>query len=281
MKKGNIEQRGDKKYRLTFDYNSKRYRKTIEAENKIEARKYLNNWISKIERDFNPERNYTIKEFSKIWINKQVLPNSKTSRSAKKYQHFLDNWFLPQYGNKYIDEITKENIIDFFNWMRSQKTKYSNRSEQKTLSHQTLLKYKSILHAMFETAVEWKKIPDNPCSNIKIINTTMKDTRVDYYRYTEYLYVLDLIDKQKGKILEIETDKTKKLRNFSRLLLIELALKTGLRRSEIFGLTKYEKDIDLENKMLDINKSRQNSKNGEKNNIIYKKQILIKENKLT
>ena len=77
--------------------------------------------------------------------------------------------------------------------------------------------------------------------------------------------ILDLIEKQQKSILNSSNNNINKLRNYSRLVLIELALKTGLRRSEIFGLTKYEKDINLTERMLDINKSRQYCKtNGRK-----------------
>ena len=105
---------------------------------------------------------------------------------------------------------------------------------------------------MFQTAVEWKKIEENPC-NIKLTNTTNYDTRVDYYRYSEYLSVLELINNQKDEIFKSEINTNNKLRDFSRLVFIELALKTGLRRSEIFGLTKFEKDVNLKEQMLDIN----------------------------
>lgn len=181
---------------------------------------------------------------------------------------------LPYFGNKFISEITKEDLTEYFNWLRTQKTQYQNRKQNKTLSYGTLLKYKSILHAMFQTAVEWKKIEENPC-NIKLINTSNYDTRVDYYRYSEYLSVLDLINNQKVNILKSEIN-INELRDFSRLVLIELALKTGLRRSEIFGLTKFEKDINLEEQMLDINKTRQYTKNNGKQTLTTKNKTSVR-----
>jgi len=274
MKKGNIEQRGINKFRLTFNYHYKRYRKTIIAKNKNEAKVYLKKWIEQIESNIYRKKYSTVRDFCKKWIEKQVLPNSTWDRTAKKYQSFFDTWFLPYFGNKFISEITKEDLTEYFNWLRTQKTQYQNRKQNKTLSYGTLLKYKSILHAMFQTAVEWKKIEENPC-NIKLINTSNYDTRVDYYRYSEYLSVLDLINNQKVNILKSEIN-INELRDFSRLVLIELALKTGLRRSEIFGLTKFEKDINLEEQMLDINKTRQYTKNNGKQTLTTKNKTSVR-----
>lgn len=93
MKKGNIEQRGINKFRLTFNYHYKRYRKTIIAKNKNEAKVYLKKWIEQIESNIYRKKYSTVRDFCKKWIEKQVLPNSTWDRTAKKYQSFFDTWF--------------------------------------------------------------------------------------------------------------------------------------------------------------------------------------------
>lgn len=75
MSKGNVEKRRKNSYRLSYVYNSKLYRKTITASNMKEARKELKKWIQEIERKNSPMKKYTIREFSKTWIQKQVIPN--------------------------------------------------------------------------------------------------------------------------------------------------------------------------------------------------------------
>ena len=132
----------------------------------------------------NPLKKYTIREFSKTWTQKQVIPNSKTERTPDKYRNFLINWFYPKFGNWYVYDITTEEMVDYINWLRVQKSKYS-RKENKQLSFYTVLKYKNILHAMFETAKNWDIISKNPC-NFKIINTDFSDRRLNYFRYSEY-----------------------------------------------------------------------------------------------
>ena len=59
----------------------------ITASNKKEARKELKKWIEEIERKNSPMKKYTIREFSKTWIQKQVIPNSKTERTPDKYRN--------------------------------------------------------------------------------------------------------------------------------------------------------------------------------------------------
>lgn len=182
MKKGSIEKRGDNKFRLSYTYHYKKHRKTIEAINKREAEKYLKAWIEEIENSYTHKKYYTVKAFSKLWLENQVLPNSTWDRTVNKYQSFFNMWFYPKFGDKLITEITTEDMLEYFNWLRIQKTQYSNRTENKTLSFESVLKYKSIVHSMFETAVEWNKIKENPC-NIKLVDKSNYDTRVDYYRY--------------------------------------------------------------------------------------------------
>lgn len=250
MSKGNVEKRGKNSYRLSYVYNSKLYRKTITASNMKEARKELKKWIQEIERKNSPMKKYTIREFSKTWIQKQVIPNSKTERTPDKYRNFLVNWFYPKFGNRYVYDITTEEMVDYINWLRVQKSKYS-RKENKQLSFYTVLKYKNILHAMFETAKDWDIISKNPC-NFKIINTDFSDRRLNYFRYSEYVAILEQINKDKQEVLK--KDYPKKIDDFSKLVMIELVLKTGMREAEVFGLTKYPYDVDLYERMIDINK---------------------------
>ena len=276
MKKGHIEQRGKNRYRFKYQSNNVIYKDTFTAKDIEEAERKLGIWIKEIERGELIYSEYTVNEFAQIWLDRQVKPNSSGSRTPNKYLIFLENWFLPEYGEKYINKITKEDMTCYFNWLKTQKTKYSNRKEKHILSYETIRKYKAILHAMFQTALEWKKISENPCSIRIRFNTngssliSRKDPRVDYYRYKEYIHILDILKKEKEIILEKDISKKEKLKYYARLVLIELALKTGLRRSELFGLTIGVRDIDLEDRMLDVNKTRQYSKNAGKETLITK-----------
>ena len=131
MSKGNVEKRGKNSFRLSYVYNSKQYRKTITASNMKDARKILKKWIEKIERKNSPQKKYTIREFSKTWIQKQVIPNSKTERTPDKYRNFLINWFYPKFGNRYVYDITTEEMVDYINWLRVQKSKYSRKENER------------------------------------------------------------------------------------------------------------------------------------------------------
>lgn len=270
MSKGNIEKRGKNKYRLTYSYNNNRFRETLEASKISQAKNKLILWIEKIEKRELVSSEYTINEFSELWLEKQIKPNTSGNRAYNKYHNFLDTWFLPQYGDKYINQVSKQTMTEYFNWLKLQRTKYKDREENKILSPNTIKKYKSILHAMFQTALEWEKITINPCNiKIKFYNDISQrhNLRIDYYRYKEYLNVLELIYKEKEIALN---SKRNSLLRYSRLVIIEIALKTGLRRSEIFGLTKHITDINLEERMLDINETRQYSKDRGRNYLLQK-----------
>ena len=200
MKKGNIEKRSKNGYRFTYKFNNIIYRQSTNAKDAEEAKRKFDVWVKEVERDEVIYSEYTVSEFAQVWIDRQVRPNSSGTRTPNKYLTFLENWFLPKYGNKYINKITREEMTYYFNWLKTQKTKFSNRKENNILSYYTVKKYKAILHAMFQTALEWKKTSENPCNiKIKYYSTTPgKDsTRVNYYRYKEYLNVLDILEKEK------------------------------------------------------------------------------------
>ena len=118
MKKGNIEKRGVNSFRLSYTYHYKKHTKTIKASNKREAEKYLKIWVEEIENNYTYKKYYTVKAFSKLWLEKQVFPNSTWERTMTKYQSFFNNWFYPQFGNKLISEITPEDMLEYFNWLR-------------------------------------------------------------------------------------------------------------------------------------------------------------------
>ena len=77
----------------TFNYHYKRYRKTIIAKNKNEAKVYLKKWIEQIESNIYRKKYSTVRDFCKNGLKKQVLPNSTWDRNSKKYQPFFDTWF--------------------------------------------------------------------------------------------------------------------------------------------------------------------------------------------
>lgn len=243
-RKGSFEKLPSGSYRFTYMYNSKKYRDTFsDIANDIEAEEKLQEWVEDIENGSYKKNTLTVSDFSQKWLDKQVRPNCSGDGSATKYANFLNNWFLPKYGNKKIRSIDVEEMTNYFNWLKAQKTKYTDR-ENHLLASGTLEKYHSILHAMFETAFLWGTIDSNPVlpkkkfnfnitvdgkpriSNLNTVNAKV-EKEIDYYSYKEYEKALLLLDEDENAIFN-NASLTEKEKHFQlgRLIAIELDFKT-------------------------------------------------------
>ncbi len=285
-RKGNYEKLPSGNYRFTYSYKGIRYRDTFDdVESDFDAEIRLRQYVNDIESGEYENQNYTVSKWAQTWIDKTVKPNSSGDRTPNKYIGFLNKRFLPFFGTKKLKDITVENMVDYFNWLKSQKTDYENK-QNRPLAPATLEKFHSIVHAMFESAVFWKKIPYNPCPpkrkfNFKVnVDGTKKTTGqnnindkiendINYFSKKDYDRALKLLEQQENDIILNErlSDKEKHFK-YGRLLAYELDFKTGMRRSELYALTK--EDFDFENATVRITKSRQNTKNNGEQILITK-----------
>lgn len=286
-KKGCVETLKSGNYRFKYQYKGILYRETFDGfKDIVEAEENLKSWIEQIENGSYKKTNYTVSEWCQVWLDEQVRPNSSGDRTPNKYKNFMNNRFLPKFGNRNIKSITMEDLVKYFNELKTEKTIYKNR-ENTLLTVDTLKKYHSIIHGMFETAKLWGKIPINPCPpqkklnfyvlpdgsprEIKKPNTINEkvEEQIDYYSKKEYDKALNILDEEQQNILNNESlsDKNKHFQ-LGRLIAIELDFKTGLRRSELYALTK--SDFDLENATVSITKTRQLTKSKGKQKLITK-----------
>lgn len=289
-RKGNFQKLPSGNYRFRYSFNGTSYSDTFEnIKSDDEAEEKLKEWVITIEEGNYESQNLTVYDWCKKWIEKQVEPNSSGDRSPNKYKNFLNNWFLPKFGSKRLKSITMEHLTDYFNWLKEQETKYPEPRENSLLAVGTLEKYHSIVHAMFETAKLWGKIPINPCPPIgklnfyvfsdgspRIIETTSNNTinakveeEIDYYSKAEYDKAITLIEKELEEIKDnTKLSNKEKHFQFGRLIAILLDFKTGLRRSELYALTK--NDFDLKNCFVTVSKTRQLTKSKGKQSLITK-----------
>ena len=289
-RKGTIEKLKSGNYRFRYQFKGTRYSDVFtneDIENDQMAEIELKNWVKSIEDGVYQKRNLTVSEWCQIWLDVQVRPNSSGDRTPNKYKNFLNNRFLPKFGNRNIRSITTEEITNYFNWLKTQKTMYKNGRENTILAVGTLLKFHSIVHTMFQTALEWHKIDSNPCPpkkrfnfyvnqdgsprEIKEENTinVKAESNINYYSKTEYDKAIIYLDKEQKEIRFNKklSDKQKHF-YYGRLIAIELDFKTGLRRSELYALTK--NDFDLENCTVSITKTRQLTKSKGNEKLITK-----------
>lgn len=265
-KEGSYELYGNGKARLYYMLNKTSYRTTVDAKDDEEAEKQLALFVEQVKKGEFINTNYTFGEFAQIWLDEKVRPNAG-DRCVNKYIGALNTRILPYIGNIKLKDLTKQRLEKYFNMIKNTKTNYSKRKINNTVKPETVKKWKSIIHACLEYAVECGLIPKNLCDNIKITytNTTDENTikqlvkskreKIKYYNIDEYKEVCSLLEKEFLKYYyDNNINDTKKLQEVGRRLLILLDLKTGMRRSELFGLTR--EDLSVDNSTFDVNKSR-------------------------
>lgn len=264
--KGSYQLYGNGKARLYYMLDRVTYRSTVEANNDEEAQRKLALFVEQVEKGNFINTNYTFGEFAQIWLDEKIKPNAG-ERCVKKYIGALNTRILPYIGNIKLKDLSKQKLEKYFNMIKESKTNYSKRKENNNVKPSTVKKWKSIIHACLEYAVECELISKNPCDKIKITytNTTDEETikslvkskreKIGYYNIDEFKNVCNLLENEFIQYYNNDNIKDeKKLLEVGRRFIILLDLKTGMRRSELFGLTR--EDLSIENLTFDVNKSR-------------------------
>ena len=264
-KEGSFELYGNGRARLYYTLNKQKYRTTVDAKNEEEAQKKLDIFVEDVKKGNFINTNYTFGEFAQIWLDEKVRPNAG-DLCVRKYINYLNNRILPYIGSLKLKEITRKKLEKYFNTVKLSKTDYKSRKENNTVKPSTVKKWKSIIHACLEYAVECELLFKNPCDKIRIKFTTttdektikqlvkLKREKINYYNMEEFKTVCELLEKQ---FLEYyynnDIDNEKRLREIGRRFMVLLALKTGMRRSELFGLTR--EDLSVEYAYFDVIKA--------------------------
>ena len=264
--KGSYQLYGNGKARLYYMLDRVPYRSTVEANNDEEAQRKLALFVEQVEKGNFINTNYTFGEFAQIWLDEKIKPNAG-ERCVKKYIGALNTRILPYIGNIKLKDLSKQKLEKYFNMIKESKTNYSKRKDNNNVKPSTVKKWKSIIHACLEYAVECELISKNPCDKIKITytNTTDEETikslvkskreKIGYYDIEEFKNVCNLLENEFMQYYNNDKIKDeKKLMEVGRRFIILLDLKTGMRRSELFGLTR--EDLSIENLTFDVNKSR-------------------------
>lgn len=231
---------GKGSYRFICQVNHKKFSKNVKilGRTKKEIEKEFYEWYASCVDGTNVVSKCTFGEFAERWLNNYAIPTCKPN-VIKAYKCNLKNRILPYLGHLYLTDITPAVINSYIADLRHSDTKYAYR-DNKALSEGSIRKIYSIVRAILQEAFRNDLIINNPCSKVslKFAKKVDEDT-LHYYDSFTYKKVLALLEK--------ETTDYK--------YVIEFALKTGARRSEIFGVTWA--DIDFYNKTLTINKTRQ------------------------
>lgn len=246
----NIQKRGENSYFFTVytgkgpDGKYKRRTKTITVTEKMSPKKlqeYLEFEYAKFKQEvlageyIAPNR-MTFKDFVQEWHDKYAV-KQLSNTTLNVYMMHLNNRVIPQIGHLHLEDIKTMMLVDLFENISSRMD--GNEGE---LSPATIHYIYRSLNNVFQRAVEWKLIKENP---MKGVSKPKLETRtVEVYTQEEVNELLEL--------LEGEPDHWR--------VMVKLALTTGLRRGELLALEW--KHIDLENGTLRVEQSLTYTKTG-------------------
>ncbi|MEI1420927.1 site-specific integrase [Bacillus cabrialesii] len=225
-----VEKRGKDSFRLVvpvgFDSKGKRIRKTktVKCKNKTEAEKELAKFVVEIETgEYIAPQKMTFPQFVEEWKDKYAK-KQLSANTFETYSRYLYKRILPQFGHKQMEQIKPLQILDFLKTLEED----GSRGDDKTggLSSATIQYHYRILRNIFNRAVEWKVIKENPVSNVKKPKVESKKGNV----YSE---------KQVHELMEHLRKEDMKWK-----MIVTLAITTGMRRGEILALEWSHIDLD-------------------------------------
>lgn len=228
---GSVQDRGNGKYYLTvsagFDGQGKRIRKTktVAAKSPAEARKKLALFVAEVEHgDYISPSNTKFHTFVKVWRNRSVKRLSP--KTIETYDYLLDKRIVPAFSQIRIENINAVRLNVFMEGL-----------EKEGLSTSTILKHHEVLRSIFNLAVDHELIKKSPMD--KVDKPIKRDARpAQVYNSSELRQLYLALNKEENKQM---------------VLLIKLALKTGMRKSELLALQW--KDIDFASNTIHVNHS--------------------------
>lgn len=182
-----------------------------------EAKEYERSFLEKQTNDIN----MSFKSFIELYeedLKHRLKPKTQLVKS-----NIINKHILPYFENKNMSEIT---AVDIRQWQ--------NKLMTKNYSDAYLKKINGILNAIFNYAAKFYDLKDNPCTKAGSIGSH-KSKEMVIYTYEQF-----------NLLRENAYD-------YTDYTIFSILYFTGMRKGELFALTK--KDIDLENKVINIDKS--------------------------
>lgn len=248
-----IQRRGGNSFLLVvetgYDAKGKRKKrtKTIRVEDKSllkttkKLRDYLESELHKFKIEVEageyiaPEK-MTLNNFVVDWEEKYAV-KELAETTLSNYLSHIKNHILPAIGHMSLDRVQPMHIINLLNDMKRKD------DSEKPLSERTKQDTYLTLRNIFERAIDWKFIKENPVKNVKKPRLT-EDTEVSVYDEEEV----------EAMFVAVEHEP------FHWRMFLTLIIAAGLRRSECLGL-EWDK-VDLENGTVDVKKVITKGKNG-------------------
>ena len=171
------------------------------------------------------KNNANINEFVNVWFSIYCFKELKTTTSYSM-MNVLNKYVLKEIGSEKISNITSLKLQKYFSNL---KLKYSD------ISDKTIYRIYKVMKNMFNRAIDWGYISDNPINKIKLRKTKSKETVI--YSCEEIIEILSLLKKEDIVFNAV----------------FSLIITTGIRKCELLGLNV--EDIDFTNGSITINKN--------------------------
>lgn len=217
---------GKYKYKYkTYRVTEKMTPKQLEAHLEHEAYKFE----QKVRSDaYIAPAEMTFKQFSKEWREKWMEKNLSENTIALRIGH-LNNHILPVIGHINMKKVTTMMLLDL---MENLTRKDGRKGDLSVSSKQEIHK---LLTSIFNRAVDWKVLSDNPMDGIELPRESKEKSKE--------LNVYDLAEVE--LLIRALEDELIHWRIF-----VLLSIATGMRRGELLGLEW--KHVDLNNKTVNV-----------------------------
>jgi|SRR5690625_2703707 len=227
---GHIQDRGNGSYLLVYhigyDANGKRLRKTrtVKAKNPSEAKKKLAAFVTEIELgEYVAPSHMRFGNYVDVW--KKHAEKTLAPKTIEMYTYLLDGRILPALGHYKLEDITHVHINGFLESLGEDK-----------LASSTIKKHYNVIRNIFNLATKNEIINKNPFDKVDKPIVRYKPGQV--YNSEELKQLYQLLNKEKNK---------------QQVLIVKLALNTGMRKGEILGL-QWD-DIDFTTNTIHIKHS--------------------------
>jgi integrase len=218
-------------YHIIYFVNGKRKKETIGGDKKL-AEVVLHKRLTEIAEgkylDVKREEKIKFEDFADHYLEVYCKPNHKSFKSDINNIKALKRFF----AGKYLYEITSEDVEKF----KAERIKEG----KKGITPATVNRSLAWLKSMFNRAIEWKKVKDNPVCKVKLFKEN--NQRLRYLEKEEITKLLDNCFEHLRPIVIV-------------------ALHTGMRKGEILNL-KW-RDVDFKRDIIYL----YNTKNGERREV--------------